>query len=80
VQCHPDGEVGHGPRRQRPVPLLGASATGDHLVDQRRREGPGQHPHRDQVGEPPVRHGLSPTTAGHTVKLHQCSLTERYWG
>ena len=78
MQGHADGEVGHRPCRQRPVPLLGPSAAGDDLVDQRRGERPGQHAHRDQVGEPAVRRRLPPTSAGHAIKLHHCGLTERY--
>ena len=70
MQGHADGEVGHGPGRQRAVPLLGALTH--HLVDQRQRERAGQQPHRDQIGEPTVRRRLPPTGAGHGSRLHPC--------
>ena len=33
MQRHPDREVRHHPRRQRPMPLLGPTRLGDHLID-----------------------------------------------
>jgi len=74
VQPHPDREVRHHPRRQRPVPLLGPPRTRDHLIDQPRREHPGQHPHRHQDRQPTIRLRLLPTRTRHDPKLHRCHL------
>ena len=74
VQRHPDREVRHHPRRQRPMPLLGTTRPGDHLINQRRRERPRQHPHRHQIRQPTLRLRLPPSSTRHPTKLHRCSL------
>jgi hypothetical protein len=68
VQRHPNREVGHHPRRQRPVPLLSPPNLGDHLINQPRRERPGQHPHRHQIRQPTLRHRLGPSSTRHTTQ------------
>ena len=65
VQRHAHREVSHHPRRQRPMPLLGAATPSDHLIDQFRRERATQHAHRHQIRQPPVRLGLAPPRARH---------------
>ena len=73
VQRHPDREVRHHPRRQRPMPLLSPPRLGDHLIHHRRREHPRQHPHRHQIRQPTIRLRLPPTRTRHPTKLHRCN-------
>jgi hypothetical protein len=42
-------EIHHQPRRQKPTPPLARAGQIDDLIDQIRRERPGQHPDRDPV-------------------------------
>ncbi len=55
MQRHPDREVRHHPRRQRPIPLLGPATPGDHLINKPQRKRPRQHPHRHKIRQPPLR-------------------------
>ena len=71
---HPDREISHHPRRQRPMPLLSPADLSDHLIDQGRRKHPGQHTHRHQIRQPTIRLRLPPTRTRHAHKLHPCSL------
>jgi hypothetical protein len=48
-------EVHHQPGRQQPPALLPGARRPDNLIDQVRRERPGQHPDRDPVRQPAVR-------------------------
>src|SRR6476620_6772594 len=73
VQRHPDREVRHHPRRQRSMPALGPARLRDHLINQTRREHPGQHPDGHQIRQPPIRLRLLPPGTRHTTKLHRCN-------
>ena len=66
IQAHPDREVRHHPRRQRPMSLLRTPRLRNHFIDQRRREHPRQHPHRHQIRQPTIRLRLTPTRPRHT--------------
>ena len=63
-------EIRHQPGRQQPAPLLPRPRHLDDLIDQLRRERPGQHPDRDPVRQPPVRRQPLSTIMSHkTVTL-----------
>ena len=80
VQPHPDREVRHHPRRQRPMPLLGPARLSDHLIDQRRQGTPASTPPPtpDPTTDDPTPASANPHEACPTNYTHVI-LTERYW-
>jgi hypothetical protein len=46
--------------------MLGPPRPGDYLINQIRREHPGEHAHRDQVRQPTIRLRLPPSDARHS--------------
>ena len=73
-------EVHHQPRRQQPAPLLPRPRHLNGLIDQLRRERPGQHPDRDPVRQPPVRRQTLRTIMSHkTVTLPHHALRQGHW-
>ena len=73
-------EVHHQPGRQQPAPLLPRPRHLDGLIDQLRRERPGQHPDRDPVRQPPVRRQTLRTIMSHkTVTLPHHALRQGHW-
>ena len=70
-------EIRHQPRRQQPAPLLPRPRHLDDLIDQLRRERPGQHTDRDPVRQPPVRRQPLSTIMSHkTVTLSHQALRQ----
>ena len=74
-------EVHHQPRRQQPPALLPGSRRLNDLINQIRRERPGQHPDRDPVRQPPVRRQPLSTIMSHkTVTISHLTLRQGHWG
>ena len=73
-------EIHHQPGRQQPAALLPRPRRLDDLIDQVRRERPGQHPDRDPVRQPAVRRQTLSTIMSHkTVTLPHHSLRQGHW-
>ena len=73
-------EVHHQPGRQQPPPLLPGPRRLDDLIDQLRRERPGQRPDRDPVRQPAVRRQPLSTIMSHkTVTLSRQRLKQGHW-
>ena len=73
-------EVHHQPRRQQPAALLPGPGHLDDLIDQFRRERPGQNPDRDTVRQPSVRRQTLSTIMSHkTVTLPHHALRQGHW-
>ena len=73
-------EIHHQPGREQPAPLLARPGDLDDLVDQLRRERPGQYPDRDPVRQPAVRRQTLRTIMSHkTVTLSRQTLKQGPW-
>src|SRR5674476_1227543 len=77
-QAHRQREIHHHPRRQQPVTLLHPTRRLEHLIDQRRREHRGQHPHRDPIRKTLIIDRLDLTNSWHETTLQSPTLTKWY--
>ena len=73
-------EAHHQPGRQQPAPPLPRPGHLDDLIDQLRRERPGQHPHRDPVRQPAIRREPLRTIMSHkTATISHQTLKQGHW-